>query len=168
MVVVAGAVEIGWHGGVVEQAVLGAVVLAHFETGDLGDGVGFIGDFERRGQEAVFRHGLGSHFWIDAGGAEEENAGNSSAAGALDEVCGDGEVFVDEVCGIGRVRMDAAHLCRCDDDRVGLALGEIIENRLLAGEIEFGAGGGEDVVAERFGLADEGGTNHAAMAGNKD
>ena len=45
VVVVAWAVEVGGHGGVVEKTVLGAVVLAHFEAGDFGDGVGFVGGF---------------------------------------------------------------------------------------------------------------------------
>ena len=47
VVVIAGAVEVGRHGGVVEESVLGAVVLAHLEAGDFRNGVGLVGDFER-------------------------------------------------------------------------------------------------------------------------
>lgn len=45
MVVVAWAVKVGRHGGMEEDAVLLAIVLAEFEAGDFGDGVGFVGGF---------------------------------------------------------------------------------------------------------------------------
>jgi hypothetical protein len=76
VVVVAGAVEVGGHGAVVEQAVLGAVVLAELEAGDLGDGVGFVGGLERAGEQAVLGHRLGRQLRVDAGRAEEQDAGH--------------------------------------------------------------------------------------------
>lgn len=57
-------------------------------------------------------------FRVDAGGAEEEDAWDVGAAGAFDEVGGDGEVFVNEIRRVGGVRVDAADFCRGDDDRV--------------------------------------------------
>jgi hypothetical protein len=89
---------------------------------------------------------------------------DAGAAGALDEVRGDGEVLIDEIGGVGGVRVDTADLCRGNDDGVRLVIREKREDLGLRGEIEFRAGGGEGFEAEGFGLADEGGANHAAVA----
>ena len=97
------------------------------------------------------------------------DAVHAGAAAAFDEVGGDGEVFVDEVRRIGGVRMDAADLGGGDDDDVRFFRGEEIEDRVLVAEVEFGAGGGEESIAAAFGgFADEGGADHAAVAGDEE
>ena len=72
--VVAGAVEVGRHGGEVLRAVLAVVAPAHLDAGDLGERVGAVGGLERTGEQVGLRHGLRGKLGVDAGGAEEEQA----------------------------------------------------------------------------------------------
>ena len=61
--------------------------------------------------------------------------------------------------------MDAADLGSGDDDCVGFFAGEKIKDRSLIAEVEFAAGGGNDVEsAEFFGFANEGRSDHAAVS----
>lgn len=72
MEVVVGAVEIRRHGGDRVEGMLDAERLAHFDAGDLGDGVPFVGRLERGGEEGGFGDRLRGEFGVDAGGSEEE------------------------------------------------------------------------------------------------
>ena len=60
-------------------AMLPAVGLAQFETGDLGDGIPLVGRLERAGQQRAFRHRLRCQARIDAGGAEEQQLRDAGA-----------------------------------------------------------------------------------------
>src|SRR5690606_11343165 len=51
VVVVADAVEVAGHDGVVETAMLAAVVFAELQPGDFGEGVGFVGRLEGTGEK---------------------------------------------------------------------------------------------------------------------
>lgn len=66
MIVVAGAVKIRGHHGDEVRAILATQVLAILQSGDFCQSVGLVCLFERRGQQAVFRHGLRGHAGIDA------------------------------------------------------------------------------------------------------
>ncbi len=119
VVVVAGAVEVGGHERVVHDSVLLAVVFAELETGDLGDGVGFVGEFELGGEQGVFFEGLGRKLGVDAGGTEEEESGYAGLVGGVDSVAGDDEVLVAEVGGVCIVGVDTADLGGGHDHDVG-------------------------------------------------
>lgn len=71
VVVVTGAVEVGRHCGVEEDAVLLAVILAELESTDFGNSVGFICWLKWACEKVLFFDGLRGVFWIDAGAAEE-------------------------------------------------------------------------------------------------
>ena len=120
--VVAGAVEVGGHGGEVARAVLAVVAPAHLDAGDLGEGVGAVGGLEGSGEEAGLGHGLGGELGVDAGGAEEEEAVHLGAVGGFDDVALDGEVVADEVGGVSVVGEDSAYLGCGEDDVFGLGL----------------------------------------------
>ncbi len=156
VVVVAGAVKVGRHGAVVEQTVLSAVMLAEFESGDFRDGVGFVGGLKGRSQQAIFGHRLGCHFRVDAGRAEEEDAFDTGAAAAFDEVGFDRQVLVKEIGGVGGVGVDAADFGGRDDDDLGFLFGDEIEYRLLVAEVELTASGRDNAVfAESLRFANE-------------
>lgn len=72
MEVVVGAVQIRRHGGDGVEGVLEAERLAHFDAGDLGDGVPLVGRLEGGGEEGRFGDRLRGEFGVDAGGSEEE------------------------------------------------------------------------------------------------
>jgi len=56
--IIVGAIEIGGHDGTVISAILAVVGFTQFDTGDFGDGIGFIGGFQGAGEQGVFCHGL--------------------------------------------------------------------------------------------------------------
>ena len=76
MVVIAGAVQIGWHNAAVVHAVacavLAVVAFAEFDAGDFGNRIGFVGGLEHAGQQGVFAHGLFCQAGIDAAGAQKK------------------------------------------------------------------------------------------------
>lgn len=89
--------------------------------------------------------------------------------GGVDEVGLDHQVLVDELGRVAVVGMDAADLGRGQIDLVDAMGGEEGIDRVLVGEVEFVAAGGDDVgAAQRLQPADDGRADHAAMAGDED
>src|SRR5699024_10177402 len=112
VVVVVGTVQVGRHDADVVGAVLAVEVLAVFQAGDLGQGVGLVGLFQRRGQQAAFRHGLGRQAGINAGAAQKFQLFAAVLPGRVDDVHLQNHVVVHEI-GLGLVvGHDAAHLGR--------------------------------------------------------
>lgn len=66
VIVVSGAVEVGRHDASEAGSVLAVVAFAHLDPGDLGDGVRFVGRFERSGEQRFLAHRLRSEFRVDA------------------------------------------------------------------------------------------------------
>jgi len=173
VVVVAGAVEVGGHDAAVVDAVAGAVLavvtFAEFDAGDLGDGVGFVGGFQGAGQQGVFAHGLRGEFGVDAAAAEEQEFLHAHAPGLMDDVGFDHHVLVDEFGRVGVVGVDAADLGGGEVDLAGLLGFEEGAHGGLVGEVELGVGAGDDVgLALAVEDTDDGGPDHAAMAGDVD
>ena len=69
--IVVRAVQVRRHHRYEIAAVLPAICLAQFESGDLCDGIPLVRWLERAAQQAGFRHRLGREARIDAGGTEE-------------------------------------------------------------------------------------------------
>lgn len=67
--VVVGAVQVGWHNGQEVGAVLDVVAFTHLDAGNLRNGIGFVGVFQRAGEQVFFLHGLGAFSGINAGAA---------------------------------------------------------------------------------------------------
>ena len=167
--VVAGAVEVGGHGGEVAGSVLAVVAPAHLDAGDLGDGVGPVGGFKRPGEQVLLPDGLRAEPGIDAGGAEEEQALDAGVAAGLDDVGLQDEVVADEVGGVGAVGHDAADPGRGEKDKVGPFGGEERVNGGLVEQVELLVRAGKNVAvspAQQFAV--DGRADQAAMAGDID
>jgi hypothetical protein len=149
VVVVAGAVEVGGHDaavvGAVAGAVLAVVAFAELDAGDLGDGVGFVGGFQRAGEQGIFAHGLRCKLGVDATAAQEQEFLHANPPGFVDDVGFDHQVLVDEFRRVGVVGVDAANLGGGEVDLVGLFGFEKGAHGGLIGEVEFGVGAGDDV-----------------------
>ena len=165
VVVVARAVEVGGHGGVEEDPVLGAVVLAEFEAGDFGDGVGFIGGLEGTGEEAVFGHGWGGLAGVDAGAAEEENPLHTVREGRVHQVGGNHEILVDEVCRVGAVGVDATDFGGGNHHGIGTGVGDEGVHGGLGKQVQFLARGGNELYVRVAGGdgANQGTTDHTSV-----
>ena len=173
VVVVAGAVEVGGHDaavvGAVAVAVLAVVAFAEFDAGDLGDGVGFVGGFQRACEQGVFAHRLRCEFGVDATAAEEQELLHPDSPGFVDDIGFDHHILIDEFGRVGVVGVDTADLGGGKIDLVGLLGFEEGAHGGLVGEVEFGVGAGDDVgLALRVEDADDGRADHAAMAGDVD
>ena len=72
VVVVSRAVKVARHHAAVVGAVLSVVALAHLDAGDLGDGVGLVGGFQRAGEQVFFLDRLRAVAGVDAAGSEEK------------------------------------------------------------------------------------------------
>ena len=71
VVVVVGAVEIGWHYADVARAVLAVAAFTKLDAGNLGDGVGFVGLLQRTGEQIILPDRLRTVAGIDATGAKK-------------------------------------------------------------------------------------------------
>ena len=169
VVVVVGTVQVRRHDADVVGAVLAVEVLAVFQAGDLGQGVGLVGLFQRRGQQAAFRHGLGRQAGINAGAAQKFQLFAAVLPGRVDDVHLQNHVVVHEI-GLGLVvGHDAAHLGRGQKDVFRLFGGEEGFHRVLAAEVQLFVGAGDDVlVALALQLPHDGRAHHAAVAGHID
>ena len=65
-----GAVQVRGHDGDEVRPILLVVIPAQLDRRYFGDGIGFVGRFQKSGQKMLFLHGLRREFRIDAGGAE--------------------------------------------------------------------------------------------------
>ena len=70
--VIVGSIQVGRHHRYVVRAVLQVEAFAHFQSGNLGNGIRFVGIFQRRCQQHFLFHRLRSFTRIDAGTAQEE------------------------------------------------------------------------------------------------
>ncbi len=169
VVVVAGTIEIGRHGGEIAGSVLAVVAPAHLDARDLGERVGAVGRFKRPGEKRGFGHGLRGELGIDAGGAEEEQTLDAVPVAGVDDVGLQNEVVADEVGGVGVVGENAADLRGREEDVLRLFGREELVDCLGVEQVELGTGAGEDVgVAEARQLAVDGRADEAPMTGDED
>ncbi len=179
VVVVTGAIEVGGHDAAVinpvASAVLAVVAFAELDAGDLGDGVGLVGGFQRTGEQRVFPHRLWSQLGVDAAGAEEQKQLHTIAEGGVDDIGFHHQILVNELCRIGVVGVNATDLGGGQVDLIGFFGFEEGAHGGLVGEVQLGVGAGDDVGDElpRFArndiflqMADDGGTHHAPVASN--
>ena len=119
MIVVAAAVQVCGHCGMVEYAVLFAVGGAELESGDFGDGVGLVGGLEWAGEQRTFGDGLRRVFGVNTGTAKVKKPLHSAQEAAMDEARGHGDVVVQKVGGIRGVGEDSTDFRGCDEDAIG-------------------------------------------------
>src|SRR5947207_6274761 len=109
VVIIIWAVEVGRHRADEIRAVLLPVGVAHFDSGDFGDGVPLVGRLQRPGEQVLLFQRLRCEFWIYAGAAKEKEFFDSSLVSAVNEVFLDAQVFVEELRRVGVVGDDAAN-----------------------------------------------------------
>src|SRR6476660_6525717 len=119
MIIIPGAVYIGRHDTNVIRAVLAAVGLTKFHSGDFSYCVPFIGGFEWSGEERLLGHRLPRELRVDARRTKEQQLTHVSAKSAMYEVRGNHEVLVNESSRKGAVRMDTANFPGGYDHDVG-------------------------------------------------
>ena len=169
VVVVARTVQVGRHGRNEVVAVLVPVGLAEFDAGNLGDGVGLVGGFQRPGQQGRLGQGLGGQFRVNAARPQEEQLLDPDLVGGVDEVRLDHQVVIQEFRPHDIVGVDAPHLGGRDEDMGRpLALHHGADRRLVP-QVEFCAGEGDGFRQTRGpeGPA-EGLSNHAPVTGDVD
>ena len=169
VIIVARPVEIGRHGGMIEHPILGPVVLAQFQPGNLRHCIRFVGRLQWTTEKTGFRHGLGRLLRVDARTPQKEHPTHSRLVGAVDQVGGNGEVLVDELRRVGAVSDNPANLCCRNDDLVRSFPGEELKDRLLVTEIEFGPGPEQEFhLPPRRGRPDQRRPHHAPVTSNKE
>ena len=120
MKVVIRSVEVGRHDSYIVGAVLEIEGFAHLQTSYLSYGIGLVCVFERRCQQTVFGHGLGSIARVDACRAEEEQFLHPVFPCFADDVLLYLQILIDEVSAILEVCHDATDVGCCQHYRIGL------------------------------------------------
>jgi hypothetical protein len=165
--VVAGAIEVRRHRGDEVVAVIAKVVLAEFETGDLGQGVGLVGRLERAGEEVLLAQRLGRLARIDAGAAEVEQLPHAMLGGGVNHVHRQQGVLVQKPRPLGGVGVDPADGGGGDEGVLdALAAKEGVDGALVA-QIERAPRAGDDVrVSFRLQLPQDRGADQPEVTGH--
>jgi hypothetical protein len=137
VIVVAGAVHIGRHGGDEVGAVLAVVGIAQPDAGDLGDRVRLVGRLERSGQQVLLFERLRGQLGVNAARPEEEQFFHAVFVRRVNHVHLDHHVFVDELPAIEAVGLNAADLGGNQHDDFGLFFGEERLDRRLIDQIDL-------------------------------
>ncbi len=171
VVVVTRPVKIGGHDAAVIDTVaftvLAVVAFAELDPGDFGNGVGFVGAFQRAGEQGILAHGLRRQFGVDAAGAEKQQLFYAVAKGSIDDVGFNHQIVVNELGGVGVVGVYSAHLGSGQVDLIRFLGMEKSADGLLVREVEFGVSAGEEVgLTLLLQGANNGRTHHAPMSGN--
>ncbi len=132
-------VEIRRHGRDEVRAVFPRVRLAKLNPGDLGDRVGFVGGFERAGEQRRFRDRLRRVFRINAGAAKKQQFAHTRFVGRADDVVLDLQIIEQEFHRQVVVRLDPAHLGGREDNQSRFLFREKTIDLSFLSQIELGA-----------------------------
>ena len=169
VVAVAGAIQVGGHGRQVAGAVLAVVAPAHFDAGDLGQGVRPVGGLQGTGEEVFLFQRLGRELGVDAARTQEQQTLDVVAIGGVDGAVLDGQIVADEVGRVGVVGDDSAdsgcrqeHMVRLFPSKKGFG-GRRID------QVEFSVGPSQQVgVTLGHQVTHEGRADQAEMARHVD
>ena len=159
-------IEIAGHDGNILAPVLPAVGLAGHNSGDFGDRIPLVSRFERSRQQRRFLNGLGGKFWVDAGRAQENKTVDASLVRPVNDIGLNGEIVIDEVGRIGTIGDNAADFRGGEDNCSGLIGAQPKFNIHLAPKVEDGAVDCNDLAPLTCEEARNGGSDHAAVAGD--
>ena len=139
IVIIPRAIEVGGHETDVIAAVLMTVGIAEFDARDFGKGIGFVGGFQRPGQQGILRDGLRRVFGVNTGRSQKKQFGHTAPVRGLDEVGLHHQVIVEKFGPVGIVGVDASHFgSRNQNISRALLLKVGLHRRLVAG-IQFAA-----------------------------
>ncbi len=148
-------------------AVLPVVALAELDAGDLGNGIGLVGGFQRAGEQGIFGHGLRRELGVDAAAAQEQQFLHAGSKGRVNHIGLDHQVLVDELGRVGVVGVNAAHLGCGQVHLVGLFCGKEGAHSGLIGQVQLSVHSRDDGVGRmpmRQQMAHDGRTHHAPVA----
>ena len=158
-------IEVGGHHGDVVGAVLDVETFTHFQPRNLGDGIGLVGVFQGRREQAILGHRLGSLSRIDARGAEEKEFLHPVTPALAYHVLLDLQVLVDEVGAVVQVGHDAAHMGRCQDHGIGLLFIEELPHGHGVHQVQFLMGAPHEVgVSPTLQVIPNSGTHKAVVS----
>ncbi len=167
VVVVARAIKIGRHDTSVIAPILAVIAFAHLYSGDLGDGIGFIGWFQLAREQRVFGHRLNCKLGINAARPQEKQLLYAMHMRCMDNVGLHHQVVINKFCGIGTVGMNAANASGSQINLVWPLPGKEFVNCSLIAQIEFGAGTCDHIEVSCSMEASNGRrADHAKMTGN--
>lgn len=162
-------IEVGWHDSQVVGAVLDIEAFAHFESGNFGDGVSFVGVLQRGGEQGILGDGLWCQGGVDAGAAEEEEFFDSGAEAFPDDVLLDLQIVVDEVCPVRVVGHDAADVGRSQEDVFRLFTCKEFVDGNGVHQVQFPMASADQVgVAFCLEFTPDGGSDESAVSGDVD
>ena len=133
MEVIVRTVEISRHHRDIVGAVLQVIALAHLQSGDLRDGVFFVGIFQWTRQKCVFAHRLRSVFRINTCGTQEKQLLHIMTEALANDVALDEHVQHDKVGAVERVCHDAAHMSRREHHCIrSFLIKELLDSQLVS------------------------------------
>src|ERR1700730_4026817 len=97
MIVVTGAIKVGWHHRDEIRSELSPERFAQLDARYFRHRIPFVGRLERSGQQEVFGHRLWRVLRVDAGRTEKEQLFHPGIVGGPDDVCRDDKVVADEI-----------------------------------------------------------------------
>src|SRR6266566_7049864 len=113
IIIVVRSVQVRGHGADKLAAILPAVSLAHFQTGDLGNGVPLVGRLQRAAQQVFLFERLGRQLGIDAGAPQEEQLLDPGLPSLMNNIVLYLQVLVNEFRRQSVIGQDASHFgCR--------------------------------------------------------
>jgi hypothetical protein len=165
VVVVAITIEIRGHHADEIASILVVIRLAEFQPGYLGDGIRFVGRFERTREQILLLEGLRGQFRIDAGRPEEQQFFHAMLVGRMHGMGGDGKIVIQKLGPEGVVGVNAAHFGSSKDHVVGFFFREKGVDSGLIPQVQFSRCPSDDVRETlRLQGATDGRTYHATMA----
>ena len=139
VVIIPGTVQIGRHHTDKITPVLVTVSIAKFNARNFGKGIGFVGGFQRPGQQGILRDGLRRVFGVNTGRSQKKQFGHPAPVRGLDEVGLHHQVIVEKFGPVGIVGMDASHFGRRNQNISRAVLLKVGLHRRLVAGIQFAA-----------------------------
>src|SRR5215469_612708 len=164
--IVARAVKVRGHERNGVESILRAIGRAQLESRDLGDGVGFVGGFQRASEQIFFLHRLGREPRINARRTQKQQLADAGPPSSMNQVGLNSQIVVEEFSGMGGVRENAADFGRGEKHEVRALFGKKVCDGGLVAQIKLRAGGGKNTLATTaLELPKEGRPHQSAVSG---
>ena len=137
MIIIIRAVQISRHNGNIICSVLTVQEFTVFETGDLSQGIRFIGLLQFTCQKAALFHRLRCHAGINAGASEKFELFASVFPCAVNDIHLHDHIYVHKIGKGFRIRCDAAYLGCSQEHILRLFLCEEFFDIFLTAQVQF-------------------------------
>ncbi len=109
--IIIGTIQIGGHGTDKIGTILAVIRLAHFDTGNFGNRIRFIGGFQFPGEQILFFYRLRGKFGINTGTPQKQQFLNPMEIALMNHIGLNGEIIVDEFGRVGIICPNAPDFC---------------------------------------------------------